>query len=574
MPLSCVTVLLLLQTHIQAFSSDASILLHFQKQVTKAGTQLNWMTSGDYLCSWYGVKCTSDNKVRELKLEFLSGNLTSALDALSALQDLDTLHLVHGNLTGNIPESVGNLKGLKELNLAHNLITGHIPPQITSLLKLQLLNLSSNSLNGTVPRLQALSNLCFLDMSRNSLAGSIPSLQGLPVLRSVDFSDNHFTGSIPDLVFGLEDVDFSHNRLSGRIPELMRMQNLTRLQLRGNELTGSIPSQLRGSRCEEIDLSANRLNGVIPPQLLEPGTVLRTLNLSANTLTGMIPVFNISDRGYNPGVTGGQVDPGWRLLEVIDLGSNRLSGSVPWWMFESSLMPRLMKLCLQNNMLSGNVSYHEECRGGYCEFPRGLIELRLGMNNLSGYIDIQRTYGRFYGLEVLDLGYNLLRVTMPRSQQKMFWQPDFNIVLYSVFVLYPNTLRELRLGGLDLAGVLTSIQKPLSRLEILDLSHNQLEGSIPAEYKTELLPKLVWLDMSHNQLRGEVPSSFLAMHCLYLNLSNNSGLCSAPPPPPNICATPSHKLYCTRAKTLPTCPGMLLSFVLGTPSTPMCSYQN
>ncbi|XP_010513099.1 PREDICTED: receptor-like protein 12 [Camelina sativa] len=52
---------------------------------------------------------------------------------------------------GQIPESVGLLKGLIALNLSNNAFTGHIPLSLENLTELESLDLSRNKLSGTIP---------------------------------------------------------------------------------------------------------------------------------------------------------------------------------------------------------------------------------------------------------------------------------------------------------------------------------------------------------------------------------------------------------------------------------------
>ena len=49
---------------------------------------------------------------------------------------------------GEIPESIGDLKGLHMLNLSNNILTGHIPPSFGNLTMLESLDLSQNRLSG------------------------------------------------------------------------------------------------------------------------------------------------------------------------------------------------------------------------------------------------------------------------------------------------------------------------------------------------------------------------------------------------------------------------------------------
>lgn len=52
---------------------------------------------------------------------------------------------------GEIPESIGDLKGLQGLNLSKNDLTGPIPASLANLTQLEALDLSQNKLSGGIP---------------------------------------------------------------------------------------------------------------------------------------------------------------------------------------------------------------------------------------------------------------------------------------------------------------------------------------------------------------------------------------------------------------------------------------
>ena len=55
------------------------------------------------------------------------------------------------NLSGPIPEELGEFKSLYFLNLLHNAFTSQIPPSLGNLTQLESLDLSSNNLTGEIP---------------------------------------------------------------------------------------------------------------------------------------------------------------------------------------------------------------------------------------------------------------------------------------------------------------------------------------------------------------------------------------------------------------------------------------
>ncbi|XP_047333881.1 inactive LRR receptor-like serine/threonine-protein kinase BIR2 [Impatiens glandulifera] len=77
-----------------------------------------------------------------------------------------------------------------------------------------------------------------------------------------------------------------------------------------------------------------------------------------------------------------------------------------------------------------------------------------------------------------------------------------------------NRILALELKEMRLAGEIPSSLQYCHTLQTLDLSGNNLRGSIPSQLCT-WLPFLVTLDLSNNQLSGQIPSDL--SKCLYLN---------------------------------------------------------
>ncbi|XP_059449426.1 receptor-like protein 20 [Corylus avellana] len=92
---------------------------------------------------------------------------------------------------GEIPESIGNLKGAQLLNLSNNALTGHIPSSLGNLTELEALDLSQNKLSGEIPeQLIQLTFLEFLNVSRNILIGSIPQGRQFDTFENSSFDGN------------------------------------------------------------------------------------------------------------------------------------------------------------------------------------------------------------------------------------------------------------------------------------------------------------------------------------------------------------------------------------------------
>ena len=207
--------------------------------------QDNWLSDAP-LNSWQGVSADSSGRVILLVLE-------------------------NNNLTGAIPEEIGNLTQLRYLRLANNEITGPLPPQIGNFSDLRVLQLQENRLSGTIPsEFGNLNSLIILDIGHNQLTGAIP-----PELRNLDRLRRLYLGS---------------NQLSGEIPaELGELVSLQRLVLGSNELAGNIPEELGDlTDLRNLTLDSNRLTGIVPTQIGKL-TRLEGLYLHSNDLSGQLP---------------------------------------------------------------------------------------------------------------------------------------------------------------------------------------------------------------------------------------------------------------------------------------------
>ncbi|XP_031266994.1 receptor-like protein 7 [Pistacia vera] len=88
---------------------------------------------------------------------------------------LKAIDFSYNNFEGEIPTSIGNLKGLHLLDFSNNNLSGQIPSSLKELKNLESLELSSNKLSGHIPQeLKQLKFLEFFNVSHNHLIGPIP----------------------------------------------------------------------------------------------------------------------------------------------------------------------------------------------------------------------------------------------------------------------------------------------------------------------------------------------------------------------------------------------------------------
>ncbi|XP_059596908.1 receptor like protein 27 [Vitis vinifera] len=95
------------------------------------------------------------------------------------------------NFKGQIPTSIGSLKGIHLLNLGGNDLTGHIPSSLGNLTQLESLDLSQNKLSGEIPwQLTRLTFLEFFNVSHNHLTGHIPQGKQFATFENASFDGN------------------------------------------------------------------------------------------------------------------------------------------------------------------------------------------------------------------------------------------------------------------------------------------------------------------------------------------------------------------------------------------------
>ncbi|KAL5805104.1 hypothetical protein ACOSQ3_031904 [Xanthoceras sorbifolium] len=417
-------------------------------------------------------------KYIDLAINSLSGTIPSQIACLSKLVYLD---LQNNQFSREIPPQIGLLTNLQVLHLVKNQLSGSIPHEIGSLRSLSDLALYENHLHGPIPAsLSNLNNLALLYLHNNSLLGSIPpELGNLENLVELDMATNKLIGPIPSTFGNLNklNVFFAFdNNLSGPIPhEIGNLKSLVYLSLSLNNLYGSIPALFGGlGSLTLLHLYENKLSGPIPKQLGNL-TSLTNLELSQNQLTGEIPIsfHNLIN------------------LEYLYLYGNKLTCSI---LSTFGNLTKLKALYLRDNSLSGSIPPE---LGNL----KSLVNLSLSSNNLSG--SITPTFGV---LEAL-----LFFVFMKINFQAPFLK-IFNLqsnLLQGPLPVPPTTLEYLLISNNQLTGEIHHSICNLSALQLLDLSHNNLSGTLTDTFPCWLgaLPKLQVLVLRSNKFHGFVNDS-------------------------------------------------------------------
>uniref|UniRef100_A0A1D1XPX9 Polygalacturonase inhibitor n=1 Tax=Anthurium amnicola TaxID=1678845 RepID=A0A1D1XPX9_9ARAE len=223
------------------------------------------------------------------------------------------------------------------------------------------------------------------------------------------------------------------------------------------------------------------LTGPIPPELSKL-TNLKMLWMDWNSLTGPIPAFL------------GRLTK----LDYINLSFNKLTGSIPPSLGD---LPLLRGLFLDRNQLTGTIP--EELG----RLPSPSLFIRLGHNNLTGPIPQS-----FKNLQINSI--DLSRNQLTGDPSVLFvtgdWASDITLFLYLDRNQFEFDLSKAKFSP---------------TLSWLDLNHNRVYGSIPAQVTK--LP-LQNFNVSYNRLCGEIPQGGRLAELTEYEFFHNKCLCGKP----------------------------------------------
>ncbi|KAK9218200.1 hypothetical protein WN943_006837 [Citrus x changshan-huyou] len=259
----------------------------------------------------------------------LSGLLPQCLGNFS--DELSVLGLQANNFFGTIPNTFIKERRLGVIDLSYNLFQGRIPRSLINCSKLEFLGLGNNQISDTFPSwLGSLPKLNVLILRSNIFYGTIEEPRtgcGFSKLRIIDLSDNRFTGKLPSKSFlcwnAMKIVNASELRYlqdvlspSGKL--LMTTYDyLLTMNIKGRMMAyNKIPDILAG-----IILSNKTFDGAIPASIANLKG-LQVLNLQYNNLQGLIPscLGNLTN------------------LESVDLSNNKFSGRIPQQLVELTFL--------------------------------------------------------------------------------------------------------------------------------------------------------------------------------------------------------------------------------------------
>ncbi|KAK4576262.1 hypothetical protein RGQ29_026997 [Quercus rubra] len=474
--------------------------------------------------------------LRELLLDWTDMSSIRPNSLMNLSSSLTTLSLHDCDLRGKLENNILCLPNIQTLDLGYNFnLEGSLPNSNCNFSSsLKFLDLFEIRFSGELPdSIGSLKSLNHLNLQYCNFTGSIPtSLGSLTQITHLILSSNNFIGPIPALLGNLTQItylDLFENKFTGPIPSsLGNLTHITYLNLYENMFTGPIPSSLGNlTQMTYLDLSQNSFRGLLPLSLLNLPN-LSTLRLYNNQLVGPLPSHICP-----------QLDLIFHLIR-LSLSSNSLNGTLPSWLFS---LPSLEMLGLDDNEFIGEIG----------EFKCNSLDyLDLGYNKLQGSIPrsisrlVNLTYLYFFvsnnsltgeipflicnasSLEVLDLSHNSLSGMIPKCLANFSVLSVLDLRMNKLRGTIPatfakgNKFRNINFNGNQLEGQLPRSLANCRNLEVLDLGNNKINGTFP--YWLESLLKLRVLVLRSNRFQGSISNpktKFPFPNLRIIDISNN-----------------------------------------------------
>ncbi|KAJ4829201.1 hypothetical protein Tsubulata_045472, partial [Turnera subulata] len=399
-----------------------------------------------------------------------------------------------------------NLTNLEELFLDGFYLPRSVLLSIGASSSLKILSLNQCNLSGTLPDLY---------LSGNELVGVLPPcLRNLSSLLVMDLSSNQFTGNIASSplvgLISLQYLSCSSNQF--RVPTLFA--------------SFYNQSDLKLISCDNSEL------------ILEP-------NLQTSTPVLQLNFFSMSNctsetrKAEYPYFLYFQYD-----LRILDLSDYNFGGQFPSWLLQNNT--RVKRLYLKNNALVGPLQLHYlvsnlstiDISSNYmdgqtlktiCSFFPSLVNLIIADNHLTG--GIPPCFANMSYLRYLDIANNRLSSGfldfLPLLHSSLWFlklsNNNFEGQISPTFFNQTRLLEFLDLSENNLSGSIPSCTN-LSRISHVHLYQNQFSG--PLTYAFFNSTNLVTLDLRENQITGTVPnwiSSLSKLSVLLLKDNNFHG---------------------------------------------------
>ncbi|KAL0442440.1 UNVERIFIED_CONTAM: LRR receptor-like serine/threonine-protein kinase GHR1 [Sesamum latifolium] len=232
-------------------------------------------------------------------------------------------------------------------------------------------------------------------------------------------------------------------------------------------------------------------------------TMLVKLSIANNSISGKLP-DNLGE---------------FKSLEYLDISDNLFFSSLP---SEIGKLVSLKNLSLAGNNFSGSIP----------DAISGLASIRsldMSRNSLSGPLPPSLT--RLGGLVYLNLSLNGFTKSIPKGFELMTQLDVLDLHGNRLDGKFdPEFLLLTTASHIDLSGnLLVSSAKEQQKFLVgispsvkhLNLSHNQIEGSLISGGEAQTFGSLKVLDLSYNQLSGELPGFNFVYDLQVLKLGNN-----------------------------------------------------
>ncbi|XP_060964605.1 receptor-like protein Cf-9 homolog [Cannabis sativa] len=332
-------------------------------------------------------------------------------------------------------------------------------------------------------------------------------LQGILHSNNTLFSLSHLQSLI------LSYNNFSQSKISSEFVAKSRsncLTCLTCLHLSGNnhlklETSSWKRTVANLTNLRELFLSEVNMSSTSPDSFMNLSTFLTSLDLSYSELQGKLPENVLSEI---PEICSNSTKNPFSCisskhhlvgspplhLAFLYLSRNELNGTIPSWIYS---LPSLQDLDLSSNKFSGSIQefqhnsllsvlLHNNNLQGF--FPTSIFQqvnlsnLELFSNNMSGVMQLDQ-FSKLKKLEYLSLSNNNFSCVSNNYNNDTF----------------PNTLIGLYLSSCGISEF-PYFLRSLQNLLLLDLSNNQIEGSVPQWLWNVGKDSLIFLDISHNSL--------------------------------------------------------------------------
>lgn len=344
------------------------------------------------------------------------------------------------------------------------------------------LYLYGNNLANFLPDLSALQMLVWMDLNGNQLIGSLPPAQSLPQsLQVLWLSDNEFDGSIPDYsnLPSLQELYIGGNRLSGPLPSAKNIRGLKVFEAGSNvpdrnRFDSPIPQPFAGTNIESYNVSNSGLTGALPELNGSDYPNLAYFYAALNNLEGPIPSLSAIP-----------------TLNEFNVGFNHLSGEIP----DISSNPELTRFWVENNELTGNVPdissntrlkslnlENNQLSGEFPSCPQETILRQLKVGN-----------NKFHSMTAISTCMGLDSIEMSSAFDAGGDMPDISRMLQ---------LRTFIGNNNGFTGSFPSLPPGIS---VLDISHNNFSGRVPALPEYLLYTTISRIDIGFNSFVGNLP---------------------------------------------------------------------